>query len=269
VPEGDTVHKLASALSGELCGERLTDVRIRGLDPKPLRDAEVLGVWSRGKHLFIELNNGLALRSHLGLYGSWHSYAPGEAWRKPRRQAWISLGTETRRFVCFNAREVEILASAGFRLTDAVRRLGPDLTLAPVDIRQIEGRARELAAPETLLADLLLDQRIAAGIGNVYKSEVLFLERQHPRRRFSELTALELRRLYGRASGLLRRNLGGGPRITRFVADGRGELWVYGRADRGCLRCGATVRLDLLGAKPRPTYWCPRCQRKGRADRAL
>lgn len=260
MPEGDTVRKLAAALAPALAGCRLRDLYVKRLDAKPLIGRRVTAVRSRGKHLYFEFDSGAILRSHLGLYGSWHSYGIGEVWQKPRRQAWIVAETERRQFVCFNAKEVEILRKGGFRLVDQVNRLGPDLTGSGLDLEQVRTRAGELVAPATLLVDLLLDQRVAAGIGNVYKSEVLFLERQNPLRPYSTLTPQSVRALYGRAAGLLRRNLGGGPRVTRFVPDGRGELWVYGRAGLPCLACGETVRCDRFGVIPRSTFWCPGCQ---------
>jgi len=221
---------------------------------------QVLAVRSKGKHLFIELDGGMLVRSHLGLYGTWHSYPRGAPWRKPARQASLVLETEGEVFVCFNAREVEVLSSAGFRLADAELRLGPDLTGEGLDPGLPARRARDLLAPETRLVDLLLDQRVASGIGNVYKCEVLFLSRQSPRQRLGEVPNVMLEAMYGLAAELLRRNLAGGPRVTRFIGDGRGDLWVYGRADRPCFRCGTRVRRDPIGDNPRSTYWCPLCQ---------
>jgi endonuclease-8 len=260
MPEGDTVSKLAAALAPELRGQALRAVYLKRLDGRHLSGRTVSSVVSRGKHLLIHLEGGVVLRSHLGLYGSWHSYGSTEAWRKPRRQASIILTTDARLYVCFNAREVEILGEQGFRLADRMHRLGPDLAGAALDLEEIQRRVRELLEPETPLVDLLLDQRVAAGVGNVYKSEVLFLERRHPLDRLCTLSAGDVGSLYRCARGLIRRNLGGGPRVTRFVADGAGGLWVYRRAGLPCLRCGRPVRRRLLGTGLRSTYWCPGCQ---------
>jgi endonuclease-8 len=260
VPEGDTVAKLASVLSEQLRGQRLDQVCLKRLDGRCLVGRVVAQVESHGKHLLLSFNNGLVLRSHLGLHGSWHSYAKTERWRKSRHQASILLGTQTRLFVCFSAREVEILLRDGFRLDDRLHRLGPDLAGKGLDLDQVQRRATELAAPHTPLVDLLLDQRIAAGIGNVYKSEVLFLEGFYPLLPLAALSPGVLRRMYQRAAGLLRRNLGGGPRVTRFVPDDKGILWVYGRAGLPCLSCGEKVLAGRLGAGLRSTYWCPSCQ---------
>ena len=260
MPEGDTVHKLAAELRRRLLGAILEDVRLRRLQGGSLRGARVTDVSARGKHLFLDTDVGLSLRSHLGMYGSWHSYRPGEPWSKPQRQADILLVTDRGLFVCFNAREAEILSSGGFRHRDARHRLGPDLIAGHPKLEGIAARARALLEPDALLVDVLLDQRVACGIGNVYKSEVLFLEARSPYARLGETSDKVLTGLYRRAAGLLRRNLGGGPRVTRPVADGRSTLWVYRRRGLPCLRCGAKVEGADLGRIPRSTYWCPGCQ---------
>ena len=163
-------------------------------------------------------------------------------------------------FVCFNAREAEILSSGGFRHRDARHRLGPDLIADHPQLERIAAHARTLLEPDALLVDLLLDQRVACGIGNVYKSEVLFLEARSPHASLGETTDEVLTGLYRRAVGLLRGNLGAGPRVTRRVADGRSNLWVYRRRGLPCLRCGTKVEGADLGRIRRSTYWCPGCQ---------
>jgi endonuclease-8 len=260
LPEGDTVHKLAVVLASELCEKTVTDLRIRRRCADALIGHRILSLRSEGKHLLMGFDSRLVLRSHLGLYGSWHRYLPGERWRKPPRQASIELRTENRLYVCFNAREVEVLKAGGFRLADAMRRLGPDLTRERPDTAVLNERALALVAPQSPLVDVLLDQRVASGIGNVFKSEVLFMEGEAPLRRLADTPAPVLGALYARAGDLLRRNLHGGPRVTRLVGDGRGDLWVYGRARRPCFRCGTAVRMERLGMDLRSTYWCPRCQ---------
>jgi endonuclease-8 len=263
MPEGDTVCKLAAALAPALRGTEVIALRVARRAAPPLVGRRILDVTSKGKHLFIHFDNALVLRTHLGLYGSWHLYAPGEIWKKPQWQATIVLEAGGRVFACFNAREVEVLRADGQRLTDGLNRLGPDLARETPTGSVLAARARALLPAETALVDLLLDQRVASGIGNVYKCEVLFLAGQSPLRRLGDTPEDVLARLYGLAAELLRRNLQGGPRVTRFIEDGRGRLWVYGRAGRFCLRCAATVRRAMLGANPRSTYWCPACQCEG------
>jgi endonuclease-8 len=260
MPEGDTISKLARALGSRLRGAEVVALRLKRATGPALAGVRILDVRSRGKHLFIEFGNGVVLRSHLGMYGSWHHYPRGAPWRKPAWQASIVLQVGEETLVCFNAREAELLTANGYRLGDVQRRLGPDLTRERPEAGLLLRRAGALAEPGTLLVDLLLDQRLASGIGNVYKSEVLFLEGQPPRRTFAETPREVLAALYDLAGDLLRRNLGGGPRVTRFVGDGRGNLWVYGRADSPCFRCGSPIRRERMGVNQRSTYWCPLCQ---------
>jgi endonuclease-8 len=261
MPEGDTVRKLAGYLGPALQGRQLVAGYARTTQSIDLAGSRIGKVFSRGKHLFIELDKDRLLRSHLGMWGSWHVYAPGEPWQKPRRQGCILLDTGEREFVCFNAAAVEILRPAGIRRRVLDVSLGPDLLESPVDYPRILLRAREFASGETPILDVLLDQRVACGIGNVYKSELLFLSGCHPETPLEELSDQRVIRIYTLASRLLGRNTGGGPRVTRMANDDAARLWVYGRAGRPCLRCDGTIRSAKLGKALRSTYWCPRCQR--------
>ncbi len=260
MPEGDTVHKLADVLGSTLSDQVITAAQLHGKSRPDLVSRRVQQVTSKGKHLYIHLDDGRMLRSHLGMYGSWHGYRHGESWRKPQGQATLVLAVAGRVLVCFNAREVEVMDAGGFRASDQRLRLGPDLTRETPEPGLLARRALELLGPDTLVVDLLLDQRVASGIGNVYKSEVLFLEGCSPTRRLGEIGSELFAALYRTASGLLVNNLGGGPRVTRGNPGGRGGLWVYGRTRLPCLRCGTPIRHARLGSNPRGTQWCPKCQ---------
>lgn len=261
MPEGDTVFKLASYLRAELGGRRLAAGAVRGRPDAELAGARIGEVYARGKHLFIELGGGRLLRSHLGMWGSWHGYQPSERWQKPRRQASIVLDLGERVFVCFNALQVEILRDAGVRQRRLDVVLGPDLLAPAPGFETIVRRARELAAADTPIVDILLDQRIACGVGNVYKSEVLFVAGRHPQTPLGALDDQALLALYRQAARLLRRNVHGGPRVTRRANDQAGRLWVYGRGGRPCLRCDTPIESARLGRGQRSTFWCPACQR--------
>jgi endonuclease-8 len=260
MPEGDTVHKLAAYLAPELGGRSLVAGVAQAAATVDLAGRQVEAVFAQGKHLFIEFDDAWLLRIHLGMWGSWHGYAVDEAWRKPRRQASVVLGTGERVFVCFNARQVELLRHQGVRRRTLAMALGPDLLAPALDEARIVQRARSLVAAATPILDVLLDQRIASGIGNVYKSEVLYLEGLHPMVRLGELNDDRLIDAYRRARGLLQRNTGGGPRVTRWANDAAGRLWVYGRGRQPCLRCAQSIRVARLGKDVRSTYWCPTCQ---------
>jgi len=260
MPEGDTVHKLAAYLALELGGRSLLAGVAQAAKTVDLAGRRVEAVFAQGKHLFIEFDDASLLRTHLGMWGSWHGYAVGEAWQKPRQQASIVLEVGERVFVCFNARQVELLRHRGVRRRTLAMALGPDLLAPVVDEALILQRARSLVAAATPILDVLLDQRIASGIGNVYKSEVLFLEGLHPLVRLGELHDDRLIDAYRRARDLLRRNTRGGPRVTRWANDAAGRLWVYGRGRQPCLRCARRLLLARLGKDLRSTYWCPTCQ---------
>ncbi len=280
MPEGDTIHKLAAAIRPRLEGKTICQAWVRTeprgtfkrgpastapaanpfLDHGGLVGHRVERVYAEGKHLFLEFEQGVLVRSHLGMYGDWHRYQPDERWKKPEWQASLALWTEQDVLVCFNAKEVELLEVATIRHASFRCRLGPDLLALDADLGPVPLRAREFLDANVPLVDVLLDQRIASGIGNVYKSEVLFVGRKHPLRTLGKTSNSELQSLYARARDLLRRNLGGGPRVTRFIPDGRGSLWVYARRGQPCLRCGTRIRVDRMGRDMRSTYWCPACQ---------
>lgn len=256
MPEGDTIHQIALSLAPDLVGQSLDGGRIRRLPEIDLAGRGVTNVHALGKHLFIEFDDGCVLRSHLGMYGSWHRYTPGGRWRRPARQASIVMETGARLLVCFNAAQVKWLRAHAVCAT--THRLGPDLLGQRPDWRSLAARARRLLAGDTPLVDVLLDQRVACGIGNVYKSELLFMRGLAPMQGLADTADEALTDLYALARRLLAANLGPGPRRTR---DARGGgLWVYKRSGRPCLRCATPIMLRPLGRHQRPTYWCPGCQ---------
>lgn len=258
--EGDTIAKLAAYLQPVLCDRCIDHGTLRDHPTVDLAGRTVTDVFAHGKHLFIAFDDDHLLRSHLGMWGSWHHYARDEPWQKPERQASIVLQMEDRVYVCFNAAQVELMRKHGVRARHFDITLGPDLLSGPVDYDDIVHRARQLAGPSTPIADVLLDQRIACGIGNVYKSEVLFVEHCHPTTPLGIIDDAGLVSLYGQAATLLRTNVRSGPRITRPAQDDAGELWVYGRTARPCLHCLTPIVSARVGKAQRSTFWCPQCQ---------
>lgn len=264
MPEGDTIHRLAAYLAPRLEGRVLEGGRLADDPTVDLAGRQVERVEARGKHLLVQLDGGETLRSHLGMDGSWHEYAVGERWRLSEALASAVLVAGGRVFVNFQAEEIELLVRGGARERRLERRLGPDLAAdAEVDLEALPRRARALLPPHAPAVDLLLDQRVAAGLGNVYKSEVLFLEGVSPTTTLAELDDGTLVRLFATGRRLLRANLVPGPRTTRGELAGTGALWVYGRGGRECLRCGEEVRTARLGRGRRSTCWCPACQAPG------
>ncbi len=244
MPEGDTVWRTANALRPRLVGKRLLKV---GPDRfSRLAGATVIAIDTNGKHLLIHLDSGLVLHTHLRMTGSWHLYRPGEVWRRPERQAKLVLATESTEAVLFNAPVVELLRER--EATRVLAHLGPDILAPEFDPDEVLRRAR--ASERQPLGELLLDQRVAAGIGNIYKCESLWRVRLDPWRRADELSDEELGAVFADARKLMQGAL-----------RGRVPHAVHGRAGRGCARCSDRVRCLNQGQPPRLTYWCPTCQR--------
>jgi endonuclease-8 len=257
LPEGDTIHRAAERLRAALEGEELVRFeapRARGPHPPP--GTRIDAVEARGKHVLIHFAGGIALHTHMRMTGSWHLYRAGERWRRPPWLARAIVGVDGWEAVCFAAPVVRLRREGGE--PDAVDRLGPDLCRDDADIDLAVTRMGAVVEPETTIAEALLDQRVAAGVGNVFKSETLFACGVHPSTPVGRLDEPERRRLLDTASRQLRSNLGGGPRATV-----PGGLAVYGRAGRPCRRCGTPVRSARFGRQPRSTYWCPSCQPGG------
>jgi len=270
MPEGDTIFRTATVLRRALVGEEVREARAQprpGLNRVPrlerLVGRTVEAVEARGKHLLIRRSGGLSLRTHLRMRGSWHRYRPGEAWRLPSARATCVIATDTAVAVCFDAPEAELLTDADLARHRALRTLGPDLLGRSFDAGAAVARLRERAAMP--LAEALLDQRAVAGIGNVYKSEICFLEGLDPWAPVSAVSDSALLHLVSTARRLLLANAGGGRRVTTGIPVPGSSLWVYGRAGRPCRRCGTAVRGRRQGEQGRMTYWCSRCQPAGDA----
>ena len=276
MPEGDTVHRQAALLRRALAGQVLTrsDLRFPSIATADLSRRTVTEVVPRGKHLLIRLDGGpeglapLSLHSHLLMEGMWHVYPRGARWRRPAYQARAVLETETAQAVGFDLGMLDLLATADE--ADVVGHLGPDL-LGP-DWDRAQALARLGRHPSRAVAAAIMDQRNLAGIGNVYRNELLFLRRLHP------FTAVEdvpdLGALVDLAHRLLHANRDRAQRSTVGGPARRGEqFWVYGRARQPCRRCGARIteaRIDdaeLVPGQPypgpprdRPLWFCARCQ---------
>lgn len=251
MPEGDTLYNTALELRPGLVGEQLTAVEIRARGMYRLRPGDtVVSVEAHGKYLEITVGRGLVLRTHLKMTGAWHLYAQGERWRKPRHLVRAVLETSTNVAVCFAAPTVEIGVVGDGRLD----HLGPDLTDEAVDVGVVVDRARSLG-PQVEIAEVLLDQRVACGIGNIYKNEALWACEVSPFAPLESVTDEQLAALYRTAHEQLRANVGRWNRQTHE----RGFA-VYERAGQACRRCGAAITTTTHGAIGRRTYWCERCQ---------
>jgi len=248
MPEGDVLFRTAATLQKWLAGREVTAATSTAA---PMVGRTVEKVEANGKHLLMRFDSGHVLHTHLRMSGSWHVYRAGERWQRPPRQAKVAVTCGERVAVCFNAPVVELLAPGGEASHPSLSGLGPDILDQPPDLEEIRRRARA-RPPATALGELLLDQRVVAGIGNIWRCETLFLERQSPWASVSTLTDVELAALMTTAHRIMRRSL------APFV--GRQQSWVYRRSGRPCRRCGTGIRSRAQGEQARTAYWCPSCQ---------
>lgn len=273
MPEGDTIFRAARTLHRALAGQPVTRFETRYAhlqrvhDDDPLTGRQVESVRSRGKHLLMSFTGDLVLRTHMRMSGSWHVYRPGDAWKLPRAAMRIVVATAPFEAVAFNVQDAEFVT--GDRIArGVVGRLGPDLLDAAWDEAEALRRLRGHGAEP--IGDALLDQRVVAGIGNVYRSEVLFLARVHPSVPVRALSDEQLASLLALGRRLLTLNVRSdagagivtrpGLRRTTGREDPGANLWVYAREGRRCRVCGRPILRTRLGRDARSVWWCPGCQ---------
>ncbi|ROO84691.1 endonuclease-8 [Actinocorallia herbida] len=248
MPEGDSVWRVARNLRPVLAGRELreADLRVPRLATADLTGRTVREVVPRGKHLLFRFD-GMVLHSHLLMDGAWKIFPPGKRPSGPFHQIRALLRTDAGTAVGYRVHQLRLVADE----REVVGHLGPDL-LGP-DWAADVAVANLAARPDVAIGEALLDQRNLAGIGNIYKAEVLFTGRTHPE---TPAGRADLPALVEIAHRLLTVNRERPRRIT--TGSPARPLWVYGRARRPCLRCGTPIR--VAGQADRVTYWCPRCQ---------
>ena len=269
MPEGDTIFRAAAGLRPYLVGQRVDDARTSGPGPVPqvrrIVGREITAVDALGKNLLIRFDNGLELRTHLRMKGVWHRYRPGERWHLPPSRARLVLEVPGAVAVCFDAPVVELLEQRSESLHEPLGGLGPDLLAPAFDAQEAMRRLRDPSRREVSIGEALLDQRAIAGIGNVYRSEILWIETVSPFVPVGDLDEATLERLVATARRLLVANAAGGRGFERVTTAGDrgapGPLYVYRRTGRPCRRCRTPIASAQLGRElPRTVYWCPTCQ---------
>ena len=260
MPEGDTIHNTARRLRDALVGHRITRFELRR-DPRGVRGpepgTEITSVDAEGKHLLVTFADGAVLHTHMQMTGAWHVYAPGARWRRPAHRARVIIEVDDASAVCFDAPTVELRRGERARATRATRSLaalGPDLCIAEADLAVVLANV-DTCDPNRVIGDVLLDQRVAAGIGNVFKSEICWVAAIDPTTPLGDVDTETRKALYETALRLLVEATSTGRRATY-----RGDLAVYGRARRPCPRCRTPIRRAETGTPPRVSYWCPACQ---------
>ncbi len=264
MPEGDTLHRTAATLGAALTGETIV-----AADSRPWRSAPAIhaaslvgrcvsAVRAEGKNLLIELDDGRSVLTHLRMTGSWHLYQPGERWWKPAARARLVIENARYVAVCFSAPVVELLSPGAVRRHAGLASLGPDVLGEGFD--PAAAAARFCGANELTIGEALLRQQLVSGIGNVYKSEVLFAVRLDPWMKVRELDDATVTTILTEARAQMRKNLDGAPRRTVF--EPRGERYrVYGRDRQPCLVCARPIEMRRQGDAGRSTYFCRACQR--------
>lgn len=257
MPEGDTIHRAAARIGAVLQGRIPEEI----LTPHPRHHAErwpqrlqgrsVRSVDARGKHLFMRFDGGLTLHSHLRMTGLWGVWRERRRWPRAQRRAWLVLRSENWEVVQFDGPVLELMSDSRTRSDPRLASLGEDVLGESFDFDRFLSRLRA-CDPGRPIADALLDQRIAAGIGNIWKAELCFAAGIDPRRALAALSDDEAIALMTLARELMRRSVDEGV--------GARPRAVYRRAGLPCLRCAKIIRATGQGESNRSTFWCPGCQ---------
>jgi endonuclease-8 len=278
MPEGDTIYRAARALNRAIGGKLVTGFETglaplaRVNDDTPLTGRKVEKVEARGKWCLIHFSGDLILVTHMLMSGSWHLYRTGERWRMGRSRMSVVIRTAEWEAIAFNVPVAEFHTARSLERYSQIPKLGPDVLSDDFTVESGARRLAEYAAanPQAEIAVVLLNQRVLAGLGNVYKSEIAFSAGVNPFRAMSTITPREMETIAELSQRYMKANvLDGsgdgivtysGNRRTTHAANREERLWVYGRQGQECRRCGAAIMMRKQGEQARSTYWCPSCQ---------
>ncbi len=263
MPEGDSIAWLAQKLKRAILGKTVRRVVAQTI-PEDLVGHAVTAIESRGKNLLVRFDDGRTIHIHLRMLGRVRIESPAMLASKERLRGPSRIVPQLRLdfdgVVVFGSRipVLRLLAPGAERRVPGLETLGPDLLGADFDEDEALNRLRAMGNRE--LGDAVMQQQAVAGIGNVYKSEILFLEKIDPWTLVKNVDDEKLRSILRLAKKLLRMNVRSGRRTTRSALAGK-PLWVYRRAGEPCFRCKTAITMAYQGAPPgRSTYACPKCQ---------
>ena len=275
MPEGDTIFRTARSMGRALIGKPITGFRsnypllTRFHDDTPITGQTVERVESRGKWLLIHLSGGATLVTHMLMNGSWHLYRTGDRWQKPARDMRIVLENRDYQAVAFTVPVARIYTAQALAREKRIPPPGSDVLSEDFDAIAAAARLRSYASEE--VGDVLLHQQVLAGVGNVFKSEICFVESVNPFCLVSALNDEQVAALIATAQRLVAANVledagntivtyRGQQRRTTRSSSPQESLWVYGRSGDPCRRCGDAIRHRLQGPDARVTFWCQTCQ---------
>lgn len=257
MPEGDTILKAARTLHASLAGKRVDRCTspIESVANGDLEGHVITAVEARGKHLLVRFDDGRVLHTHMRMHGAWHLYAAARPLRIGQHTR-VVLTVGDRNAVCYRAPVVRLLSAMAARAIPGVTTLGPDVLGDAFDAASARRGIRTRSALSA--AEALLAQRLVAGIGNVIKSEVLFICKIDPFGPVGALSDEQIDQLLLEARRVMKASLTGA-RITRSALS-RARLWVYQRGGEACYVCREPIAWRRAGDPARVTYFCPRCQ---------
>lgn len=292
MPEGDTIYRAARALQKAVGGKAVTafETGVATLasvaDSKGIVGRTVEKVEARGKWCLMHFSGvsggdePLILITHMLMSGSWHIYRTGEKWWSPRRAMRAAITCGDMQAVAFNVPVTEFHTERSLARYSQVPKLGVDVLSEGFSVEAGVAALRERGQthPDDEIAVVLLNQRVLAGLGNVYKSEVAFAAGVNPFRRMRTISEREMEVMAEVSQRYMKANVNdgasagvggaGGDGIVTYSGNRRtthsmnagDRLWVYGRQGQECRRCGALVEMRKQGEQVRSTYWCPSCQ---------
>ena len=273
MPEGDTIFRAARALQRALAGKVVTGfettlAKLASVDDQaPIIGRTVERVEARGKWCLIFFSADLILLTHMRMSGSWHIYKTGERWQAPRSAMRVVITCGDAQAVGFSIHVAEFHTARSLQRAAPVSELGLDVLGAAYVVDEAARALREYghAHPDAEIGDVLLNQHVIAGVGNIFKSEIAFAAEVNPFRRMRTIGDRELERIAEIAqrymlANVAEGNANTGARGTTGAMDYGARLWVYRRQGRDCRRCGAIIEMRRQGAGARSTYWCPSCQ---------
>ncbi len=243
MPEGDSLHRIARELQplvGESVSVELPHPRARSLGLERLQGKKLESVRALGKQLLLGFEGGLTLRSHLGMSGRWLLLDAAAA---PAGRPWLVLRGERHAAAQWNGPTLELVRGV------PALALGPDILAEPPELGQMLENLRS-TGQERALGEVLLDQRLLSGVGNIWRAEGLWRARLSPWRPLAKTGDDDLRRLLVETAKAMRESLDG--QRPRYA--------VYRRRGRSCPRCGTPIESRAQGDAARTAYWCPGCQ---------